>query len=89
MALFKKDNMGPYKPVPVIILPPVTFIGGPTMHGRTVRIQVSWDPEISKSVITTIGIPVEEALTCIGMKTRNAVIHMESDGESSWVNSLG
>ena len=77
------------KPVPVVILPPVRFIGGPTRQGRTGSIHVSSDPEISVAVITTVGIPVEEALADIGMKTRNVVIHMECDVEASWVKLLG
>ena len=32
---------------------------------------------------------MEEDLDDIGMKTRNVVIHMECDGEASWVKSLG
>ena len=76
MVLFTKDNMGADKPVPVVILPPVRFIGGPTRQGRTGSIHVYWDPERSVSVITTVGIPVEEDLDDIGMKTRNLVIHM-------------
>ena len=40
-------------------------------------------------MITTVGIPLEEDLDNIGMKTRNVVIHMECDGEASWVKLLG
>ena len=50
---------------------------------------VSWDPERSESVISTAGIPVEEALADIGIKTRNVVINMECDGEASCVKLLG
>ena len=32
---------------------------------------------------------MEEALADIGMKTINLEIHMECDGEASWVKSLG
>ena len=70
------------KPVPVVILPPVRFIGGPTSQVRTVRIQGYWDPKRSVAVITTVRITVEEALDDIEMKTRYLVIHMECDGES-------
>ena len=73
----------------MIILPPVMFIGGPTRKGRTGIIQVFWDPEILVSVITMVGIPVEEDLADIVIKTRNMVIHMECDGDLSWVNFLG
>ena len=87
MVLLTNNNMGADKPVPVVILPHVSFIGVPTRHGITGSIQGSWEPEISVSVITTVGIL--EALDDIGTKTRNMVIHMECDGEASWVKSLG
>ena len=44
MVIFTKENMGSDKPVPVVILPPVRFIGRPTIQGITGRIQGSWDP---------------------------------------------
>ena len=88
MVLFTKENMDADKPVPVVILPPLVFIGVPTRHRRTGSIQGSWDPEISVAVITTVGIPVEEDLSDIGMKTINVVIHMECYGEASWVKLL-
>ena len=40
-------------------------------------------------MITTVGLPVEEDLDDIGIKTINVVIHMECDGEVSWVKYLG
>ena len=86
MVLFTKENMVSDKPVPLVILPPVRFIGGPTRQVRTGRIQGSWDPERSIYVITTVWIPVEEALDDIGMKTRNVVMYMEYYGEAFWVN---
>ena len=81
--------MGADKTVSVLIPPPVRFICGPTRHGITGSIQGSGEPEISVSVIATVGIPVEEALADTGTETRNVVIHMECDGEASWVKSLG
>ena len=45
VVIFTKDNMGTDKPVTVVIIPPVRFIGGPQIQGRTESIQVSWDPE--------------------------------------------
>ena len=89
VVLFTKDHMDSDKPVTVVNLPPVRFIGGPKRQGREVSIQVSWYPETSVAVITTVGITVEEALAYIGMKTINVVIHMECGGETSWVKSLG
>ena len=35
MVLLKKVNMGADKPIPVVILPPVMFIGGPKRHRIT------------------------------------------------------
>ena len=89
VLLFKKENMNTYKPVPVVILPPVRFIGGTTRQGITGIIQVSWYPEISVAVITTVWIPVEEDLADIGIKTINVVINMECDGEAYWLKFLG
>ena len=89
VVLFTKYDMGAEKSVPVVILSPLRFIGVPKRHGRTGIIQGSWDPEISVAVITTVGIPVEEDLADIRMKTINVVIHMECDGEAYWVKYLG
>ena len=81
--------MGAYKPVPVIILSPVKFIGVPMRQGRTGRIQGSWYPKRSVAMITMVGIPVEEALDYIGIKIINVVIHMECGGEASLVTFIG
>ena len=83
MIISTKDNMDAYKPVPVVIIPLVRFIGGPTSQGRTRSIQGSGDPEISIALITTVGIPVEDDFDDIGTKTINLVIHMECDGVAS------
>ena len=40
-------------------------------------------------MITTAGVPVDEALDDIGMKSRRVVVHLECDGKESWVDSLG
>ena len=40
-------------------------------------------------MVTTVGIPEEEALEDIGMKTINVGINMDCVGEASWVKSLG
>ena len=34
-------------------------------------------------------VPVEEALSDIGMKAINVEIHMDCDGEASWLELLG
>ena len=64
------------KPVPVVDLPPMKYIGITTNQGITVNIQGAWYPEISVAVITTVGVPVEEDLAYIGMKSRNVVIRL-------------
>ena len=40
-------------------------------------------------MITTLGIPVEEALADNGMKSRKVVVNLECDRKSSCVRSLG
>ena len=40
-----------------------------------------WDQDIFVSVITAVGVPVEEELSYIGMNVRIVVMHLECDGE--------
>ena len=89
VSIFTKEIVDADKPSPVVNIPPVRFIVGPIKQGRTCNIKGVCDLEISVSVISAVGIPVEEDLDDIGMKTRNVVIHMECDGEVSWVKYLG
>ena len=42
---------------------------------------MSVGPDRLLSVITAVGVPVEEALSDIGMNARRAVIRLECDGE--------
>ena len=44
LVLFTKDNMDKDKPVPVVNLPPVRFIGGSIKQGITDSIQGYWYP---------------------------------------------
>ena len=88
MVIFTKEIMEADKPVPVANIPPMRFIGGPTNYIRTGSIQISWDLEISVAEIIKVGVPLEKDLVGNGMKSRNLVIHMECDGEASWVLSL-
>ena len=76
------------KPVPVVNLPHVRFICGPSKQGRTGNIQGEWDPDILVAVIMALGVPVEEALSDIGKNSRIAAIHLECDGEEEWIKSL-
>ena len=54
VVLFTKDNINANKPIPVVNLPHVMFIGGPKIQGRTGIIQVSWDPERSLALIIMV-----------------------------------
>ena len=60
MVIFTKDNIDADKPVPVVNISPVRVVGGPTRHGITGIIQGDWYPERSVSVITMVGVPVDE-----------------------------
>ena len=64
------------KPVPVVNLPPVKFIGITKNQGRTGNIQGDWYSEISVAGIPTVGVPVKEDLADIGIKSINVVIHL-------------
>ena len=77
------------KPVPVVNLPPMRFIGSPTNQVITGNIQVAWKTEKLVAAITTVGVPVEKALADIVMKSINVVIYLECDSKVSWVMSLG
>ena len=73
------------KSVPVLNIPPVMFIGGTINHIISGIIQGSWDPEILVSVITTVGVPVDEALSDIVMNARIEVIHLEYSCEEACI----
>ena len=88
MVLFTKCNVDTDKPVLVVVLSPLRFIGGPTRQGRTGGIQGSWYPERSLSLITMVGVPVEYSLADIGMRTRKLVICMECDREAYCVKLI-
>ena len=79
---FTKEKMEADKPVPVVNLTPVRFIGGPTKQVIVGNIQGAWGSEISVSVIPIVGVPVEEALDDIVMKSSKVVIHLECDGKA-------
>ena len=67
----------------------MSFIGGTTNKVRIGSIQEAWYTEILVAVITTVGVPVEETLAGIGIKSRKVLIYMECGVEASWVSSLG
>ena len=83
MVLFTKEIMDADKPVLVVNLPPLSFLGGPTQQRITGSIQGYWDPERLVTVVTTVGVLVEEALADIGMNSRKVVVRMERYGEAS------
>ena len=62
MVLFTKDNMDADKHIPVVNIPPVRFLGGPSKQVRTGNIQGAWYTYILVAVIMSVGVPVEEAL---------------------------
>ena len=76
------------KTFPVLNLPPVRFIGGPSKQARTGNIQVAWYPDILVSVATDIGVPVEEELSEIGMNVSREVINLECDCEEDRLKPL-
>ena len=88
MVLFTKEKMKEDKPVTVVNLPPVRFIGVPSNQVRTGNIQEAWATYRSVEVVTAVDLLVEEALADIGMNSRRAVIHLECDCEEDWLKSL-
>ena len=58
MVIFTKENTDADKPVPVVIIPPVRFIGFHKRKGIKGSMQEYWDPEISLAMITTVRIPL-------------------------------
>ena len=73
--------MDAYKPVPVVNIPPMSFIGVPSKQGITGNIHGVWDPDRSVAVVTSVVVPVEESLPGIGVNSRRAVVNLECDGE--------
>ena len=69
------------KPVPVVNLPTVRFIGGPSKQGISGNIQGVWYIDRSVAVVTALGVLVEEFLADIIINSRRAVIHLECDCE--------
>ena len=51
------------KPVQVVNIPPVRFIGGPSKQGIKGDIQGYWYPDRSVAVLMSVGIPLEEAFS--------------------------
>ena len=70
MVLFTKYGMDEHNPVPVVNIPPVRFIGGPKEQKINGNIYGAWYTDILVSMITTVGVPVEEALLDIIINPR-------------------
>ena len=85
MAIFKIYNIDVDKPVPVVNLPPVRFIGGPTKQGITGNIRGDLYPYISVVVVADMCLLVKEALSDIGMDSCIVMIHLEFDCEEEWI----
>ena len=69
-------------------IPPFNSAGGHTKKVITVNMQVSWDPDISVSVVVDVGVPVDEDLLDIVMNARILVIFLECDCEQALIKSL-
>ena len=76
MDIFTKENIYSDKPVPVVNLPLVRFIGVPKRQEITGIIKGYLNPHTSVEVVKAVGVPVEEVLSDIGMNSRKAVIHL-------------
>ena len=74
VVLFTKENTYENIPVIVVNIPLVRFIAPPSKQERTENIQGAWDTDRLVAVIAAVGVPVEEALSDIGMNARRAVI---------------
>ena len=89
MVLFTKESMDADKPVPLVNLSPVSFIGSPTNQEIKDNIQGYWDPETLVAFIATVGVPIEKALPYIIINFRRVVMHLERDCEEAWIKSVG
>ena len=58
----KKEILDADKPISVGNIPPLKFAGGTTKQEITGNIQGAWDTDILVSLVTTMGISVEEEL---------------------------
>ena len=76
------------KPVPVVNIPPVRFIGVPSKQVRTGNIQGVCYPGRSVAAVTALGVPMEEVLSGIGMNSKRKLIHLEFDCEEYCLKSL-
>ena len=87
--LFSKESLDADKPILVVNLPSLKFTRGTIKKVRTYNMCGGWYPDISVSVVVSVGVPVEEALLEIGMNSRRAVINLEFYCEKYFINSLG
>ena len=76
VVLFTIEILYAYKHILVGNIPPLKLAGGSKSQGRTSNIQVDWDPNRSVTVVTSVYVSVEEALTYIGMDARKTVIRL-------------
>ena len=65
------------KPITVVNIPSLGFVGDPKNQGRTCIMNVFWEPQLMVVVVIIVGIPVEEALVDIFMNSRNLVVNLE------------
>ena len=70
MVLFKNVSVDTDILITVGKSPPFKSVGVKKIMDRTGKIQGDWDPEREVAVVTTVNIPVEEALEDIGINCR-------------------
>ena len=51
VVIFTRDSMDTDKPISVVNIPPLGFVGGPTNNLIRGNMQVYWDPEIPVSAV--------------------------------------
>ena len=79
MVLLTKYSTEANKHVTVVNLPLMRFIGGPKNLGITGNIKGAQDTERLVAMIITVGVPVEEDMDDIEIKSKDMVIHLECE----------
>ena len=87
-VLLSKETLYTDKPILVVNLQPLKFVGGTVNQGRTGKIKGYWDPDISVAVVIVVGVRVADFLYGIIMNARIAVICLKFNCEEDWKNSL-
>ena len=72
----------------MVNLSPLKVTGGPRKKVITDSIHGAWDQDRSLVVVTAVGVPVEEALSDIGMNSRRAVINLAYNCYEDCINTI-